>query len=444
MRFFYARSVAALLGLACLASGGRAQDVGLPSLLPIPPAANYSVAQAAATGTSWYDESPASPSDKMPLQAPQQAPGKSVPYQAPYQSPQQIDSCTSTVGGSCGCNCRYIYANGLYMTRSLCDVPTSVDTDPVTVLSTGDVQGGWSGGFEIGVGTCLNGGNLAAEVVYWGLFPGTQYADFYGADATGALNPHPGINFSTLDYSDGFNTGTAFEWYEDAELHHLQSTYSVNSVELNLLGNCCGCGGPFGCAAACGGSGNCGGSPWGFGWIAGLRYFNFDERLLFCTDDVDTVIDGSDGELHYDVETTNDLFGFQLGGGINRCIGCKWSLYGLGKVGVYANDSSMRQSVYGPNGLATVNTGVYDGEEFDVRSSETKLAMLGQVDLGARYQINCRWSAQFGYRVVAASGVALTSDNIARDFADLEAVEDYNRCGTLLLHGGYAGLTFCW
>ena len=131
-------------------------------------------------------------------------------------------------------------------------------------------------------------------------------------------------------------------------------------------------------------------------------------------------------------------------GGINRCIGCKWSLYGVGKVGVYANSSSMSQCVYGPSAVATVNTGVYDGEEFNVRSSDTTLAMLGQLDLGVRYQICCRWSVQAGYRVVGASGVALTSQNIARDFSDLNAVADYDHCGMLLLHGGYAGATFCW
>jgi hypothetical protein len=442
-----------VLGLVCLASNGRAQDVGIPSLLPIPPAASYPVTQAAA---DWYaDPSPAqdtlpSPSDKAPLQA---------PYQAPYQSPQQIspdyksamsgswDGCGAADScGGCGgcCNCKYVYANALLMTRSVCGVPTSVDTDPTTVLNTSDVQGDWFGGFEIGAGWCFNGGQNAVEVVYWGLFPSLQHGEFYGANALGALNPHPAINFSTLDYSDGFNTGTAFEWYEDAERHHIQSSYSVNSVEVNLLGTCCGCGGPFGCAAAGCGPSNYGGSPWGFGWIGGFRYFNFDENLLFCTDDVDTTFDGSDGELHYDIQTTNNLYGVQLGGGINRCIGCKWSLYGVGKVGAFLNDSSMEQSVYGPNGYATVNTGVYDTQEFRVRESENSLAMVGQLDLGARYQINCRWSAQFGYRVVAVSGVALTAPNIPRDFADLEAVADYDHCSSVILHGGYAGVTFCW
>jgi hypothetical protein len=463
MRFFYARSVAAVLGLACLASGGRAQDVGMPSLLPIPPAASYPVTQAATTNT-WYDESPASPSDKIPLQAPsqapQQAPGK-MPYQAPYQSPQQIspdykaamsgswDSCGCAAPAACGdccCNCKYIYANGLFMTRTnIPNVPVSIDTDPTTVLNTNDVQSDWSGGFEIGFGWCFNGNQNAVEVSYWGLFPSTEYARFYGADALGALDPSPSMEFENLDYSDGYNPAgsTAFNFYEDAEVHEIQSTYNVNSVEVNVLGTCCGCGGPFGCAATgCVCRDNC--LPWGFGWLAGFRYFNFDEHLVFSTDDADTTFADEDGELHYALETENNLWGVQLGGGVNRCIGCKWSLYGVGKVGVFINDSSMQQSVYGPQGYAVINTNLFAGDDYAISESKTNLAMVGQVDMGARYQISDRWTAQFGYRVVGVSGVALTSTNIAADFSDVPTIRDYDTSSTVILHGGYAGATFAW
>ena len=39
MRSFHARGVFAVLGLVCLAGVGRAQDAGVPSLLPLPPVA---------------------------------------------------------------------------------------------------------------------------------------------------------------------------------------------------------------------------------------------------------------------------------------------------------------------------------------------------------------------------------------------------------------------
>ncbi|MDX1945022.1 MAG: BBP7 family outer membrane beta-barrel protein [Pirellulaceae bacterium] len=447
MRSYYARSVAAVLGLAALTGVGRAQDAGVPSLLPLPPvapAAQYPVAQTAArsTGTSsWYNDptQPVAPGGEEP------SPSDQSIISPEYQSAMKggYDSCGGAVPCETCCNCKYIYANGLIMGRaSVPNVPTSIDTDPSTVLNTSDVQGKWGGGFEIGMGYCFNGGANALEVVYWGLFPGTQHANFYGADALGALDPSPSLEFQNLDYGDSFQTGTAFIFYEDAELHHIESSYTVNSVEVNLLGTG-GCGGPFGCGAAGCGPASCGCSPWGFGWIGGFRYFNFNENFMFCTDDVDTVIDGSAGELHYDVKTTNNLFGFQLGGGINRCMGERFSLYGVGKVGIYGNDSSMRQSVYGPSGYATHN-GLPGVGDYNISENKVTLATVGQIDLGMRYQMNSCWSFQMGYRVVGVTGVALTANNFAADFSDVPTIRDYDTSGSVLLHGGYAGATFAW
>src|SRR5262245_10885972 len=82
MRSFHARGVAAVIVLASLATTALAQDVGIPSLLPLPPAQqpaypSYPVTQTAATDVLWSqpNESPAptpaidtlpSPSDVKP------------------------------------------------------------------------------------------------------------------------------------------------------------------------------------------------------------------------------------------------------------------------------------------------------------------------------------------------------------------------------------------
>jgi hypothetical protein len=448
MRSFYARSVALTLGILCLAGTGWAQDVGAPSLLPIPSyQPSYPVTQTAANDSLW-SEAPASP-------APVQSQG---PLPSPSDEPSVIaddyksamsggwNSCT-TCGGSgcdqcagCGC-CRFIYANALAMTRSRSPHPTSRDSDPSVVLDCADVQNGWFGGFEIGGGWCFNGGANALEVVYWGLFPAQQSADFTGDGTLGTLEP--AIDFSGLNYNDGFQNQGANNWFEDAERHQITQSSSINSVEVNLVGNY-GCGGLFGCGACGCGANRCGCSPWGFGWVGGFRYFNFNENFLFQTDDLDHKFTGDSRELNYAMDLNNNLFGFQVGGGINYCVGPSWSLYSTAKFGVYDNHATMYQRVYGSTGYAVANNNVNAGQDFRIRSTENDLAMLGQMDFGVRWLVGSRWSIQGGYRLVGVSGVALTSQNIATDFANYKECRNINTNGSLLLHGAFLGATYCF
>jgi hypothetical protein len=65
------------------------------------------------------------------------------------------------------------------------------------------------------------------------------------------------------------------------------------------------------------------------------------------------------------------------------------------------------------------------------------------MNFGLGYQISSCWRFGAGYRVVAASGVALAPNQIVTDtFIDIPGVQRVDSNGSLLLHGGYANLEF--
>ena len=77
---------------------------------------------------------------------------------------------------------------------------------------------------------------------------------------------------------------------------------------------------------------------------------------------------------------------------------------------------------------------------------EDDIAYLGELRAGVGYKLSCRFRVVGGYRVVAASGVALPLDQIAygRQFASPTVFDNINNNGQLVLHGAYAGLEFAW
>lgn len=456
MRSLYARGVAVALALASLANIALAQDAGFPSLLPLPPAypAGYPVAQTAATDVLWNqgDTSPVPPAPMV-----DQLPSPSDQHQE--QSVISPD-CTDVVNGGYGgdiysqtscCNGFYAYGNALWMTREKRGgFVTSIDSvtnSPRLFFCSPNYGDLWYGGFEVGAGWCLGGGcndpcggccqscpKAALEFTYWGINTPDE--------PTGPSDPL----ISMIDFSDLTYNGVGMETiWSPAEHHRLQFGYQIHSVEMNLVGNCSQ-NGPFGCqrVGACSMAG-CGGSRWGFGWMAGLRYIDYSEDFMFSTDFDDSVFDGDADEAHYEVDLDNNLFGFQLGGGLNLCLTRNVSAYATGRIGIYNNYVEQTQRIYGPAGPVTINNGPYTGEDFFVNATDNDLAIVGQFDLGARWSVTSHWSLDLGYRVVGLSGVAIAEDNVQRgNFQNLDGIADTQTQGAVLLHGGYLGATFAW
>ena len=64
--------------------------------------------------------------------------------------------------------------------------------------------------------------------------------------------------------------------------------------------------------------------------------------------------------------------------------------------------------------------------------------------MGLDWQITQCLSAKLGYRLMAATGVALADNQIPFYLNDIPAIQDIDRNGHLLMHGAFVGLTYCF
>jgi hypothetical protein len=436
MRMQDARGVVPVLMVASLATAGWCQDPRTPSLLPAWGSAG--VAPATAVGDSqWYggDISPVPPVQYTQTgSVGSGVSGLADQYDAAMKGGYE-GVCTTCSSGSC--RNHYVYASGLAMTHvkqgGFVAGVDSTTFDAELFFCQREFNNLWKGGFELGTGWCFGSDNRAGiELVYWGLYPGTDSALVRGnLDST--------IDFGDLDYN-GINANT---FVTAADVMEVQWRYAFHSAEINLFGNGA-CGGPLGCGMTGCCLGNSG-SPWGFGWVGGFRYIHLNEAFLFRADTTDAVFNGDPTELNYRMQLNNNLFGFQLGGGISYCVTQRLTTYAIAKFGVYDNRVSQFQTVYGTQGTATVNNGPNTNVPFIVRSTDDVLAGAGQFDLGGRWAVNDRWSVNFGYRVMALAGVAISETNAVRSgFQNLEGIASQQTTGSFILHGGYLGATYAW
>ena len=133
-----------------------------------------------------------------------------------------------------------------------------------------------------------------------------------------------------------------------------------------------------------------------------------------------------------------------------RLFGSNWAftnwlhLHAGTKFGLYGNAINHRSQIYGPNGSAYVSFGPNTGEEFDVDSSASEVAFLGELDLGMTVYFTRRFTGSLGYRIVAVNNVAVATDQIPRHFAGIQDVIDFDSHSSLVLHGAYATLGYNW
>ncbi len=485
MNTFHARGVWLTLSLCILSTSGWAQDFGSPSLL-YPQYGNTYPITPATYGRLTPDETLPSPSDMgppmnapmapmapmnqgleygngydggyntYPAPAPAHAP---APYQpgADYNRAMSADwgdGCSNggcdSYGGDCygnGCGgCRggwFGYAGGLIMTRSQTGgMPLSYNAAQYQVLNTNQVEQPWMGGAEFAFGKWFCNCRVGLEAVYWGVFPTTQAYDYSGAGTYSA------IDYGMLEY----NNRPYNDYWENAQRQYIRRENSFNNIELNLIGNAWNIGGcGSGYIAGYGGGGCCDdtcgsscGSGLTVGWLAGLRYFDFQDDFYYASSTNDTMIDGTIDEVFYINNVQNQLIGFQMGGYLSYQLGCRFSIYSGAKAGIFNNHANMYKRLYGTAGDAMIGPGPYAGQAASANVSSNTLACLGQLDLGMRYQATCHFAVRAGYRLVGVSGVALSDDQFLYNYDDYGAYNDIDTNGSLILHGAYAGGEFCW
>lgn len=342
-----------------------------------------------------------------------------------------------------------------------------------TALSSSQVDPGSNVAFETYFGRYFNCGQHALLVNYFFFDPTSETARVDAGTGANGRNMNVAIDYraampswNNIMYdvgNDGMpgNDVPIYGLFDGNVRYRTSRDVSFQGIELNLVSF--GLGGarraassPLACGDTCGPVPGCGGacgpmipptsSKLQIQTTHGLRWFQFKDSFEFATSQTDTVYGATADDLYYNVDTENNLFGYQFGARLDYCLGHKLNLYAGTKMGIYANDAryrtrlgSMQSTGYVSNYYPTIQ-----GRAVAIDNSETVLATLGELDLGLGYRINNCWSVRGGYRLYGISGVATSVGSIADDLANLPEAGKVCADDSLLLHGGYIGAEYNW
>lgn len=225
--------------------------------------------------------------------------------------------------------------------------------------------------------------------------------------------------------------------------------------------------GSCGVGDACGGYGDCGSCrpPRRFfiNGLAGVRYLRVDDD--FGLDSQFTIVDvppsGNAGNvpnanwptqytsfptddnnvMFSDFQADNELVGFQLGSSMNWLVGCRWSFFADGNVGIYGNNAEVYKRIYGGGGA--VYTFANGGGPAAVTGSETSLAYVGELRAGVGYQVSCNCRLTAAYRFIGIGGVALGVEEFQNtNWANEELASHIDTNNSIILHGLQAGVEY--
>lgn len=332
----------------------------------------------------------------------------------------------------------YGYAEALFLERDngSFDQPIIVQTEigiPVaTFLSTSDLDFEFDPALRVVVGRRLRNG-WAIEGSYLGLFD---------ADASAFVPPHDaGTNLTfppvLTDPPSGLGPGSnVFRDIAEARVNYRSA---LHSAELNLV--CCSDCSSWQDANSCDctskGDGGDRGLPCRtFEWLAGFRYLNLSEQLRIGASMLQDPGPGVESGV-YDVRTSNNLFGTQLGTRLRRW-GQRWGWEATGKAGLFGNGAQEEQYVldYEPN------EGPYPLRDL-ISAAGCQVAFVGELNLTGIYRLTDVWNLRAGYNLIWIAGTALAPDQL--DFSGLiPAGNQLSSDGKVFLHGVSGGLEARW
>ena len=330
------------------------------------------------------------------------------------------------------CQCRpqplwYASAAGLYLDRS---EPTRVWTtyesgvNANQLMNTQDADTDWEGGAEFRLGRTFCCNRWAVELGYWTVDNFTGYAS-----QTHPSNVSSPLLFNDLEFPTGL--GTVAFYFDTAEEHRLRRTNELHNFEANVIQGCC--------ANGC--------RRWSSRMLAGFRFFRFDEDLVFETLDAGGTWGGSGGidEVRLSDSVRNSLFGAQLGCVLTRQCGRRTQLVLSPKFGIYNNHIENRFDLRRGDGTAAIpSAGSGITGSYPVESETDEVAFLSEATAGLQYQLSRRCTLVGGYRVVVLSNIALSDEQIPQYIIDIPEINDIVTTGSLVLHGGYFGATWCF
>ena len=310
------------------------------------------------------------------------------------------------------CPCVYGQVDALFLMRypRIARQPIVVDSNTnTTFLSTSDINSNFNPGLWATFGLRLRRGR-ALEFDYFGLFEGNASAV--------TVKPDPS---SFLTFPNNL-AGNVFVDMDRAQVNYASS---LQSFAVNLA-CCCGC--CDGCADECGcGEVRCR----SFSWFGGFRYLNLGERLNISAQ---RTVSGAVEEGAYNIHTTNNLYGMQLGGRLRRTRG-RFGWESTGAAGIFGNDAQQRQSVT-------------DFPNFPLRptvsSSRGEVAFVSGANFSALYLLNNVWNLRAGYNILWIEGLALAPDQLDFNFAASQSGNQLHNGGGVFFHGVNVGLEARW
>lgn len=330
---------------------------------------------------------------------------------SPYES-----ALTAPCGNCLPCNtcCSggwYGALGGLLLTRANANpVWTSalVSNNNDQVLNSVDANGGWRAGGLVRVGRrfCCGG---ALEASWWSIAPITGYASVTS----------PGNLLTPIDLF-GVNIGgvPATNYFDNADTQAIWRRDTFQNIEVNWYS-----------APMIGPGQRCAVS-----WLAGVRYFVFNEGLIFgsVTNGSQWGQNGGLDEAYMNAQVRNRLVGPQVGVIGNFFIGPRLSLFAAPKFGIFNDFMSQQFQVYRGDGLSAMN----------VQSSQNNIAFVSQFETGLNYAITPNFSVFGGYMVLIASGVALADNQYPHFLVDQPEIAHIKPNGDLILHGAMFGVQF--
>lgn len=161
-------------------------------------------------------------------------------------------------------------------------------------------------------------------------------------------------------------------------------------------------------------------------YLAGFRYVQVDESLNWTAEDI--AVAGADGQ--YLIDTTNDLFGFQVGQGLRYESG-RWSAEVSGKMGLFWNNAESHQQM---------NLTASDEDDFNRDVSQAELSWIGEGEVLGRYHITPNASLRAGLEFMVLDSLALAPRQI-------NFINDSNWIetgGNPWYIGGLLGFEFYW
>jgi hypothetical protein len=274
-------------------------------------------------------------------------------------------------------------------------------------------------------GDCTNG----VEGIYWTTAPLTGFSSYRDAAPANSQvgNVSTPIDVGNVNaYLPGNVINPASGYFDNANEHRIVREDWITNVEVNFLRNTYLC--------------NCGNLN--IQWIAGVRWFRFQEYLEFCSAQggSDFGADGTAGanSIHLKTKTTNDLVGFQFGSRLNYMFGNRLGFFVVPKFGIYGNQVNTRNDLQLGDGTYLQVAGTNQNWHYTGRN--TTFSTLGQIDVGTTYQFACNWRAYAGYRVIGITNVGLGDNQFLPFLADAAGYQDPKTNGSLVLHGGFVGL----